>query len=307
MDKGNLNIEQPEIPDDDSNYLDNEDSGSQLDLSGLFSNQFVNVKPLYSSPTGPTELFVATRYSKRHVLKGLKSSYRNDPFYVLALTKEFEIGIQLDHPNIRRTLAFEEIDNIGKVIILEYIDGSSLESIIKSKDLSLEEGRSISEQVAQALGYLHSRQIFHRDLKPSNILITYSGSIAKIIDFNLSDSEEFIVLKNPAGSRRYMAPEQLNGGAKPSVLTDIYSLGVVMSEIAAITGDEELAEVAKKCANPQPEKRPQSISKIKIPSSNPSWKHLLSHYLSSKVLTYIMMCICLTLAGIVILLLNSNK
>ena len=213
----------------------------------------------------------------------------------MALAKEFEIGIQLDHPNIRRTIGIETVDGIGKAIILEYIDGYPLNEIVAGGKLNMMDGRSIIGQIADALGYLHSKQVFHRDLKPSNILVSHLGNAVKVIDFNLSDSDEFIILKNPAGSRKYMAPEQLKAGAVPSAATDIYSLGVIMKELAAVTGDEELELIAERCTNQNAEKRPQSIPHIKLPAPQPSIAHSLSTFLSSKILTYVMVCICLAL------------
>ncbi|MBD5312947.1 MAG: protein kinase [Bacteroides sp.] len=284
------------VTDDESSITFNDgDPTAQLDLGGLFSNRFSNIMPVYSSPNGPTEIYAATRYGRRFILKGLKEQYRNDPIYTMALAKEFEIGIQLDHPNIRRTIGIETVDAIGKAIILEYIDGYPLNEIVAAGKLNMMDGRSIIGQIADALGYLHSKQVFHRDLKPSNILVSHLGNAVKVIDFNLSDSDEFIILKNPAGSRKYMAPEQLKAGAVPSAVTDIYSLGVIMKELAAMTGDEELELIAERCTNQNAEKRPQSIPHIKLPAPQPSIAHSLSTFLSSKILTYVMVCICLAL------------
>lgn len=306
MDKNTSNnINQPDI-NESSSYLGSLAPDAQLDFSRLFSRQFSNIMPLYSSNHGPAEIYTATRYGKRSVLKGLKEQFREDPIYALALAKEFEIGISLDHPNIRRTLSLETVEGIGEVIVLEYVDGYSLETLISSGELTLYQARHIVEQTANAMAYLHSKQIFHRDLKPSNILVSHHGNVVKIIDFNLSDSDEFIVLKNPAGSRKYMAPEQQDPDARPSAVADIYSFGIVMGELAASTGDQELASVAAKCMNQSPGKRPQSLSQIKLPSSQPSAMQSVSNFLSSKTLTYIMLGICILLsAAIVYMLINK--
>ena len=174
------------LPDDtDSEYLGTDDSASQLDFGELFSNEFTNILPIYSSANGPIEIYTATRYGKRFILKGLKEQYRNDPIYTMNLAKEFEIGIQLDHPNIRRTIGLETVEGIGKVIVLEYVDGCMLESLLEPKYMTSAAARSIVTQIADALRYIHSKQIFHRDLKPSNILVSHQGGVVKIIYFNL--------------------------------------------------------------------------------------------------------------------------
>ncbi|MDE6395042.1 MAG: serine/threonine protein kinase [Duncaniella sp.] len=282
---------------DTSAYLDDGAADAQLDFGGLFSNRFTNVRPIYSSPNGATEIYTATRYGKRFVLKGLKEQYRNDPIYNLALAKEFDIGISLDHPNIRRTLGLETVEGIGRVIVLEYVDGTPLDTLLASGDLTVAEARSIATQTAGALGYVHAKQVYHRDLKPANILVAHQGNVVKIIDFNLSDSDEFVILKNPAGSRRYMAPEQQNLKARPSAVADIYSLGVILDELAAASGDDGLSAIAARCANPDPDRRPQSVDRIKLPASRPSAMQSLSSFLSSKTLTYVMLCVCAALAA----------
>lgn len=292
-------------PDDvESAYIGVEDAVDTLDFGGLFSHKFTNISLLYRSPNGPAEIYTATRYGKRYILKCLKTQYRNDPIYTMAMAKEFEIGIQLDHPNIRRTVGFESMEEIGQVIVLEYVDGCTLDSLIASGNMSVSLARTITRQIADALQYIHTKQVFHRDLKPSNILISHHGSVVKIIDFNLSDSDDFIVLKNPAGSKKYMAPEQLSGSDAPSAVADIYSLGVVMDELSSVTGDDALAQTAHKCMNPQPDKRPQSVSLIKFPTSRISFTESLSNFISSRLLTYIMICICIVLVVTIILLLK---
>lgn len=292
-------IETRRDEDGDSSFYVGHDDKAQLDFEGLFSYPLTNIRLLYSSPNGPAEIYSATRYGRRYILKGLKEEYRNDPVYNLALAKEFEIGISLDHPYIRRTLDLEAVDNLGKVIVLEWIDGCSLKTLIDSGQLTPSSARSLAAQLTQALGYMHDKQIFHRDLKPSNILVAQSNQTIKIIDFSLSDSDDSIVLKNPAGSKKYMAPEQMAQKCSPSAVTDIYSLGVILNEIAEAANDEELSYVARKCSDPHPEKRPQSVADIKLPSASSTVGSLFSRFLSSKLLTYVMLAVCVTLAALV--------
>lgn len=225
----------------------------------------------------------------------------------MALAKEFDIGISLEHSCVRRTIGLETVPETGVAIILEYVDGISLESVIASGRLTLSSARAIARQIADALDYIHTKQVFHRDLKPSNILVSHHGDAVKIIDFNLSDSDDFIVLKNPAGSKKYMAPEQLRPDAVPTAVADIYSFGTVMSELASATDDAKMAQTAALCMNSDPDKRPQSISQIDIPSSRPSTADKISAFLSSKILTYVMLCVCLSLAALIIYLLDTNS
>lgn len=292
--------------DSDSAYLGADNAAAGLDLGELFSREFTNIKPFYTSPHGPVEIYTANRYGKRYILKGLKQEYRNDPIYTMALAKEFEIGMQLDHPNIRRTIGLETIESLGRVIVLEYIDGSPLRTLLDSSSLTVSSGRAIAAQIADALRYIHSKQVYHRDLKPANILVSHNGNVVKIIDLNLSDSEDFIILKNPSGSRHYMAPELFDHDVKPSSVADIYSFGVVIDELARATRDEALSQSVAKCTDPNPDRRPQSVAYIKLPSERASASDRLSSFLSSPQLTYELICVIAALAATIIFMLTKN-
>lgn len=284
------------LSDSDSSYLHNSDSESSINLGDLFSNRFSNIKPLYISTKGATQLYTATRYGKRFVLKGLKDEYRSDPILNLAMAKEFEIGIGLEHPNIRRTISLETVEGIGQVIVLEYIDGRSLESILKDQNISASQGKSICRQIAEAIDYLHDRQAVHRDLKPANVLVTYQGNVVKLIDFNLADNDEFIILKNPAGSGKYMAPELLEQNARPSQEADFYSLGVLAGEIAGASHDKVLAHAAEKCRASDPSKRVEGFALLKEGLSHKTPTMILDECLSSAWLTYLLTAISSALA-----------
>ena len=296
-DKDNM---EPDTPgDDDSELLGLDEASVKLDLGELFSHEFTNIKLFYTSPNGPVEIFTANRYGKRYILKGLKEMYSNDPIYTMSLAKEFELGMQLDHPNIRRTIGLETIEPLGRVIILEYVDGVSLRNLFDSSELTVSQGREIALQIADALRYIHSKQVYHRDLKPSNILVSHGSNAVKIIDFSLSDSGDSLILKNPSGTRRYMAPEAFDKDGKSSAVSDIYSFGIVVDEIAKATGDELLADAVRKCSVKDAEKRPQSVSYIKLPSSRISTTDILGRLLSSKLLTYILLGVIVALAAFI--------
>ncbi|MDE5794991.1 MAG: protein kinase [Muribaculaceae bacterium] len=285
-----------EDSDPDSSIHADEES-ARLDFAGIFSNKFSNISLIYSSSTGATEIHSATRYGKRFALKGLKKDHLDDPISNMSLAKEFEIGIALDHPNIRRTLGLENVDDLGKRIVLEYIDGIRLSEMISEKSISPQKANAIALQIADAVKYLHGKQIFHRDLKPDNILIAHQGGIVKIIDFNLSDRDDYVILKNPAGSKRYMAPELSDPDAMPTAEADIYSLGVILSDLAEASGNYGLSRAAARCIHPDPAKRSEGLDMIgttyEEKSEKSSWGYRI---LSSKTLTYILSGICILLS-----------
>lgn len=280
---------------DTSVFIDTPQIGSDVNFNQFASDRFSNIVPLYVSPTGVIRIFTATRYGKRYILKCLTEKYSKDPVYRTVLRKEFEIGITFDHPYIRSTIGFENIEGLGDTIVLEYIDGETLESALKNGHVNSLNARVIVRKLAQALDYIHKRQIVHRDIKPSNILITYSGDNVKLIDFSLSDSDSFVIIKNPAGTQNYMAPELLAENTYASPKTDIYSFGMTLMDLAASTDDHRLKNLAKICLQDNPDKRPASISEIEIPSSKTHKPEPAKWSLESKSLTYILVGISLIL------------
>lgn len=263
-----------------SDFTENIEKEVNTDGSTQIENAYSNLRECYVSNTGHTRLFTATKYGKRYILKCLKKDFLYTPIYQQALTKEFEIGLQLEHPHICRTLGLEQIPELGATIVMEYIDGESLQNLIDKKELTTQLANKLISQLMDALEYMHNKQIIHRDLKPSNIMVTYTNQDAKIIDFGLSDSDAFYILKLPAGTTGYIAPEQFLPGAKAEPKTDIYSLGMVIADMAKATNDKDMKKLADTCAVQDPSYRPKSIRELrKIPLHHPReyrWVLLLS-------------------------------
>lgn len=226
-------------------------------------NGFGHLSQCYISVSGHTRLFTGIRYGKRYMLKCLKTDFLYTTIYRQALTKEFEIGQQLEHPFICRTIGMEEVEHLGTTIVMEYIDGDTLQSLISKHQLTADLAHKITHQLLDALEYMHNKQMIHRDLKPSNIMVTHNGQNVKLIDFGLSDSDSFTVLKLPAGTSGYIAPEQLLSGAKSEPRADIYSLGMVIYDMVKVTADKELQRISEICTNRNSQERPQSICEVR--------------------------------------------
>ena len=240
------------------------DINSESDFTAVRTdNGFSNISACYVSKSGHARLFTAVRYGKRYVLKCLKTDFRYTPVYRQALMKEFEIGLQLDHPNICRTISMEPVGELGDCIVMEYVDGETLEAAVKGGNMTEDKVRKIASQLLDAMEYMHAKQIVHRDIKPSNIMLTHRGGDVKLIDFGLSDSETFCVLKIPAGTIGYMAPEQLQPGAKSDPCADIYSFGKVLEYMAEAAHCKSLARVGQKCAADERDRRPADIAQVR--------------------------------------------
>ncbi len=263
--------------DDNSNHITQEQdknsptSGFTTNLTEELSdtegmtgrNEFHNLTPFYVSESGHARLFTAMRYGKRFMLKCLKSDFLYTPVYQQIQNKEFEIGVQLEHPNICRTIGLEKVDNLGPAIVMEYIDGDNLQTLMDRGMLTPALARKIARQLMDALEYMHNKQIIHRDLKPSNIMVTHNGQNVKLIDFGLSDSDSFCILKTPAGTSGFIAPEQMLPDAKPEPIADIYSLGCIFEKMAKTTSCRKLKTMADICTIRDTHKRPKSIGALR--------------------------------------------
>ena len=242
-----------------------EDISTMMDNMTMVSHTFSDIRECYVSRSGHARIYSARRFGKRYMLKCLKPDFLMTPAYRLVLNKEFEIGIQLDHPNICHTISMEVVPDLGPAIIMEYIDGMTLEAFMEEEKLTKDLARKFVAQLTDALGYMHSKQILHRDLKPSNVMVTHQGHNIRLIDFSLSDSDSFNIFKSPGGTSGYIAPELMQANARSDIRCDIYSLGVLMACMARHTGDRQMRQAAIACMNHAPEKRPASMSEVVIP------------------------------------------
>ncbi len=213
-----------------------------------------NIKLLCDSENGVNRLSMTTKDGKRYILKSLKPEFIGDAAYEQLLRKEFEIGYELDHSNICRTIAFEQYEEVGFAILLEYIDGVSLDKYLAQNKLSETEIKHIVIQLCDALSYTHHKQIIHRDLKPQNILITHNGANVKLIDFGLSDTDYHAILKSSAGTKFYASPEQIKSTTIDN-RSDIYSLGIILSELWQGQPPRKYQRIIGKCKRVNPQSR----------------------------------------------------
>lgn len=143
--------------------------------------------------------------------------------------QEAMAAAQLNHPNIMAIYDRQE-DNNRSYLVIEFVDGEPLTHYIPS---SAETVIMLGAQIANALDYAHERGIIHRDIKPANIKVTRDGQ-TKIMDLGLALPREAQRVTAPGmviGTPAYISPEQAQGLALDR-RTDIYSLGIVLYEMA---------------------------------------------------------------------------
>ncbi len=150
--------------------------------------------------------------------------------------REAEAAAQLTHPNIVQVYSVDSHRGLP-YFSLEYVDGSTLSTLIHEASLSDEQAAKLMMQVARAVHYLHEHEILHRDLKPQNILVTHDG-IPKVADFGLakllSDGDEETKTGDVLGTPGYMAPEQARGEKSLGPTVDVFGLGAIL--YAVLTG-----------------------------------------------------------------------
>ena len=210
---------------------------------------------IHESENGPAMIYRATKFGQFVVLKCLKPQYRDNRLYETLLRKEFEIGYGLNHPNVCRTTGFVCHPSLGNAIEMEWVDGVSIKDL--DSGLTGERFMKVADELCNAVAYLHSHQIVHRDIKPSNIMLTHSGDNVKLLDFGLADSDSWAVLKAPAGTRSFMAPEVIAGGV-PDMRSDLWSMGKVLS---TLTNGHRA--VLGKCCALRPENRYSGALEVK--------------------------------------------
>ena len=252
------------MTDDTSGYITTEYEGIQSD--------FTEIEALPSS--GICDLFKAKRYGRWYLLKCLKATHAADAAYQQMLRKEFEISITLQHPSVMQVMGIEEVTlperGIALCIVAEWIDGRTLTTYI-GENPSQQERRRILCELAEGVAYIHSQQVVHRDLKPTNIMVTNNGDYVKIIDFGLADTNSHAILKQPAGTLRYMPPEQLQRSVA-DVRNDIYSIGIIMQEMG-LKG-RNYRRISSRCLLPI-EQRYQQMDELLSDLRSRSRQHLL--------------------------------
>lgn len=147
--------------------------------------------------------------------------------------REARAASALSHPNIITVYEVVRAEQ-GAAIVMELVDGVTLRDLCGTTTTPLVRVLEIGEQVAVALSAAHAAGLVHRDVKPENIMVRADGYV-KVLDFGLAqrlDADSVSHPGLPAGTFRYMAPEQASG-EKLTPAADVFSLGLVLFELAS--------------------------------------------------------------------------
>jgi alkyl hydroperoxide reductase subunit AhpC/predicted Ser/Thr protein kinase len=159
------------------------------------------------------------------------------------LLAEARAAAALNHPNLC-TIHSVDATLGAPIIVMEYVDGPSLEQLLHAGPLPIKQAAVLARQVALGLAHAHTQGVVHGDLKPANILVAATGT-AKVVDFGLArrsvplTEADATRVWSPSdaqgihGTPAYMAPEQAHGAtALPA--SDVFALGLILYEM--VTG-----------------------------------------------------------------------
>jgi tetratricopeptide (TPR) repeat protein len=149
--------------------------------------------------------------------------------------REGSVLARLAHPGIARLLDAGVAAAGQPYLVLEYVDGSPIDTFARERGLSPGDRVRLFLRVLAAVGHAHAHLIVHRDLKPSNILVTADGTV-KLLDFGIAklldddsggDRSALTLDGGQSFTLRYAAPEQVRGEPHTTA-TDVYALGVLL-------------------------------------------------------------------------------
>jgi serine/threonine-protein kinase len=181
-------------------------------------------------------------------MKVLLARLDENPELVDRFSREIKVTATLQHPNIATLYTAQRVGN-QLAMIMEFVEGSTLDKLMRGGAMPLAQTLEIINQSLAALAYAHSRGVVHRDIKPANIMVTPEGRV-KLMDFGIarmSQDRSLTKTGQMVGSLYYMSPEQVEGKSLDA-RSDLYSLGVTLYELVTskkpFEGDSDYSVMA---------------------------------------------------------------
>lgn len=215
-------------------------------LEGLFGKKKLDYKKrfilLKAAISGTMSDFYMARDRETNQIVGLKILDKEKTAFIESRYKamrgvnkprEGEIAIQFKHPYIVDTFEEGFTTDGEQYLVMEYLEGTGLNSILMIKQDILAGGRlRYIRQCAEALKVVHKAGFIHRDFCPRNLLFTGDGKVLKLTDFGLSlpNRSPFTDPGNRTGTPNYMAPELVRRRPTDEKV-DIFAFGVTMYEL----------------------------------------------------------------------------
>ena len=174
-----------------------------------------------------------------HAIKVLDPRYRHIPEARQRFLDEAKIQAKvLDHPNIVKVTNIVATAEHA-ALVMEYVDGPSLEDELPALIGRPDEIIRIMLGVLAAVEHAHRAGVIHRDLKPANVLLDGAKRIPRVTDFGIAKVTDVSYIRSSAtgngarmGTLAYMSPEQIRGPRFVTTRSDVFSLGIVLYEMA---------------------------------------------------------------------------
>ncbi|MGZ4307329.1 MAG: serine/threonine-protein kinase [Solirubrobacteraceae bacterium] len=201
-----------------------------------------------------------TRLGREVAVKVISDALAAQAPYVERFRREARIAAGLSHPNLVKVYDFGS-DAERPFLVMEYIEGAAL-----SRESTVGAGVRVdsdmlARELLDALMHIHEAGIVHRDIKPANVLVGPDGR-PRLTDFGIAlsdDSTELTETGQVIGTLRYLAPEVARG-QPATARSDLYSLGVLLSEVAGGDESPSLARLIDRLTAADPSSRPASAA-----------------------------------------------
>jgi eukaryotic-like serine/threonine-protein kinase len=201
-----------------------------------------------------------TRLGREVAVKVISDALAAQAPYVERFRREARIAAGLSHPNLVKVYDFGSYDE-RPFLVMEYIDGATLSRGSTSAAGARVDSDTLARELLDALSHIHEAGIVHRDIKPANVLVGPDGR-PRLTDFGIAladDSTELTETGQVIGTLRYLAPEVARG--RPATArSDLYSLGVLLSEVVGGDDSPGLARLIAHLTEANPSDRPASAA-----------------------------------------------
>ena len=211
------------------------DSLTMGEEGGTYLAHYQLLEPIGRGGMGTVYRAIDTLLDRQVAVKVLAEELSADPELRERFVREARIIARMSHPNL------PQIHFVGRseerlFFAMEWIDGESLETVVRRGPVAEAKALGMIRQVAVGLHAAHQAGIVHRDIKPANLMVSLDG-VVTILDFGIASSAAFdssaTVAGGFVGTPHYASPEQARG-EKADHRSDIYSAGEVL--FALLTG-----------------------------------------------------------------------
>jgi len=211
----------------------------------IIADRYRLVRMLGEGAMGAVFLAEHVHMRKRFALKLLLPEAMASPEIVARFEREAIAAANIGHPGVCAATDFGRLSDGSFFLVLEYVDGRSLRSVIGDGAMPPARALDVARQVLSALAAAHDKGVVHRDIKPENVMLATSPTgqdVVKVLDFGIAKVDANTLGEGQGtnltrmgaiyGTPTYMAPEQAMG-RRIDHRVDLYAVGVMLHEMIA--------------------------------------------------------------------------